>query len=136
MLKKFTAILLMTVACAILLGHNIVPHHHHDNDHNATEHHHTHHHHDDDTDREDLNHLFAHFTHSADGLNFTTSHHLTNTFSSRFNSGSVVAILPDNFGIIKLFIPPLLQKSSAEHLIYISPHSLSSGLRAPPAFIG
>ena len=133
MLKKYTAILMMTVAYAILLGHSIIPHHHHDHDHDVTEHQHTDHHQDNNTDSEDLNHLFSHFTHSADGFHFTTSHNLTNTFCKQQHS--VVAVLPDNFHIDKFLIPPLLHKPPAEHLIYISPHSHSKGLRAPPAFI-
>lgn len=133
MLKKYTAILMMTVAYAILLGHSIIPHHHHDHDHEVTEHHQTNHHHDNDTDSEDFNHLFSHFTHLAGGFHFTTSHNFTNTFSKQQLSD--VAVLPDNFAITKFFIPPLLHEPPAEQLIYISPHSLSSGLRAPPAFI-
>lgn len=134
MLKKYTAILLMTVAYAILFGHSILAHHHHENDHDLTEHHHTDNHHDDDADSEDLNHLFSHFTHLAVGFNFTTSHSTTNVFSKQ--QLSIVVVLPDNFLISKFIIPALLYKPPAEHLIYISPHSLSSGLRAPPAFIG
>lgn len=134
MLKKYTAILLMTVAYAILLGHNVIPHHHHDHhDHDVPEHNHHDQHHGDDTNREDLNHLFSHFTHSADGFNFTTSHNISNIFSKQ--QLSVVAVLPDNFLISKFIIPPLLYKPPAELLIYISPHSLSLGLRGPPAFI-
>ena len=134
-MKKCTAILLMTVAYAILLGHSIIPHHHHESAHELTEHHKEHHQHDGDQETNDLSHLFSHFTHSADGFNFTTSNITTNIFSSRYESGSVVAILQGNFLIAKLIIPPLLYKPPAEQLISISPHSLSTGLRAPPAFI-
>lgn len=132
MLKKYTAILWMTVAYAILLGHSIIPHHH-EHHHDVTEHHHSNHHHDDDADNGDLNHPFTHFTHSADCFNFTNSHNFTNTFSKQ--QMKFVAILPDNFLACKFNIPPLLHKPPAEHHPYISPHSLSSGLRAPPTFI-
>ncbi len=134
MLKKYTAILLMFTAYAILLGHSVIPHHHHDTDHDLTEQHHqTEHHHDDDADSEDLSHLFFHFPHSADGFTCITAHNFNNTFSKRLLS--FVVVLPDNFLFHKFIIPPLLYKPPAEHLIYISPHSLSLGLRAPPAFI-
>jgi hypothetical protein len=131
MLKKRAAILFLTLAYAILLGHNIIPHHHHDHDEHLTEHHDTDHHHDDNADNDGLNHLFAHFTHAADGFSFTTNHNITNTFSKL--QLSLVAVLPDNFALDEFLIPPLLHKPPAEHLIFISPHSLSSGLRAPPA---
>ncbi len=136
MLKKRTAILFLTLAYAILLGHNIIPHHHHDHDHHATkhhdtDHHDTDHHHDDDADNDGLNHLFAHFTHAADGFSFLTNHNITNTFFKQ--QLSLVAVLPDNFSLDDFLIPPLLDKPPAEHLVYISPHSHPSGLRAPPA---
>jgi hypothetical protein len=134
MLKKRTAILLLTLAYAILLGHTLISHHHHDTDHDLTEHHQTNHHHNDDQEDEGLNHLFSHFTHSADGFTFTSTHNINNTFSKQLLS--FVAVLPDNFFLDEFLIPPLLRKPPAEHFIYISPHSLSSGLRAPPAFIG
>ena len=138
MLKKYTAILMMTVAYAILLGHSIIPHHHHDSEHDLIEHHHsdyqhTDHNHHNDADNKDLSHLFAHFVHSADGFIFTTSHNFTNTFCKQ--QLSVLAVLPDNFLIDKFFIPPLLHKPPAEHFVYTSPHSHSKGLRAPPAII-
>ena len=134
MLKKYTAILMMTIAYAILLGHSIIPHHHHDSKHDLIDHQYTDHDHHNDADSEDLSHLFAHFAHSADGFIFTTAHSITNTFCKQQLSGA--ALLPDNFHIDKFLIPPLLHKPPAEHLIYISPHSHSKGLRAPPAFIG
>ncbi len=131
MLKRRTAILFITLAYAILLGHNIIPHHHHDHDDHLTEHHDTDHHHDDDTDTDELNHLFAHFTHVADGFSFLTNHNITNTFFKQ--QLSLVAVLPDIFSPDGFFTAPLLDKPPAEHLVYISPHSHPSGLRAPPA---
>ncbi len=133
MLKKYTAILMMFTAYAILLGHNIIPHHHHDHDEHLTGQHNTHHNHDDGEDNDGLNHMFSHFTHAADGFSFTPNHNISNTFSKL--QLSLVAVLPDNFALSNFDIPPLLGSPPAEHLIYISPHSHSSGLRAPPAFI-
>lgn len=132
MLKKRTAILLLTIACATLLGHNIFPHHH-DTDHDLTVNHQTSHHHDSEEDSGDLNHLFSHFIHSADDITFLNNHNISNTFSKQLLS--IVAVLPDYFFPDKFLIPSLLNKPPAEYFIYISPHSLSSGLRAPPVFI-
>lgn len=134
MLKKHTAILLMFTAYTILLGHNIIPHHHHNTDHDLTEHHQTSHNHDSEEDSENLSDILSHFIHSSDGFTFTGSHNISNTISKQLLS--FVAVLPCNFFLDEFLIPPLLHKPPAEHFIYISPHSLSSGLRAPPAFIG
>lgn len=131
MLKKRAAILFLTLAYAILLGHNIIPHHNHDHDEHLTEHHDTDYHHHDNEDTDGLSHLFAHFTHAPEGFSFLTNHNITNTFSKQ--QLSLVAVLPDNFSLDEFLIPPLLDKPPAEHLIYISPHSHPSGLRAPPA---
>jgi len=133
MLKKYTALLLMTVAYAILLGHSIIPHHHHDSVHELTEHHQEHHQHDGEEESNGLSHLFSHFVHSADG--FTTTQ---NNFNISFlqKQLSVVAVLPNNFYLKTFAFPLLKHKPPTEQLIYISPHFLSSGLRAPPAFIG
>ena len=131
MLKKYTAILMMFTAYAILIGHSIVPHHHHDNEHHLTEHHDTEHHNHDDHEDEGLGNIFSHFIHPDDSFTFTASHSISNTFSKQLFS--FVAVLPDNFALDEFHIPPLLHKPPEEHLICISPHSLSSGLRAPPA---
>jgi hypothetical protein len=134
MLKKRATILFLTLAYAILLGHNIIPHHHHDTEHDLTEHHQTSHNHDSEKDSEDLSHILSHFIHSSDGFTFTVNHNISNTLSQQLFL--LFAVLPDNFSVDEFIIPPLLHKPPAEHFIYISPHSLSSGLRAPPAFIG
>lgn len=130
MLKKKTALLFLTLAYAILLGHNIIPHHHHDNPKKLSENHETDHH-DHDTDNDGLSHLLSHLIHSAAGYTFPATHNITNTFFKQ--QFSFVAVLPDNYSLDEFLIPPLLHKPPAEHLIYISPHSHPSGLRAPPA---
>lgn len=131
MLKKHTAIVLMITAYAILLVHNMVPHHHHDSVHDLTEHHHADHHQDNQEDTEGLNHLFSYLTHSTEGFTFSANHHISNTLTKQLFS--MVTVIPGNYSPDKFLIPPLLHKPPAEHFIYISPHSLSSGLRAPPA---
>jgi len=133
MLIKRTAILFLTLAYAILLGHDIIPHHHHDNNQELTEHHQTSHNHDSEEDSENLSHLFSHFIHSADGFTFTISHNISNIFSKQLFS--IVAALPRNFSLNEFLVPPLFYKPPAEGFIYTSPHSLSSCLRAPPVFI-
>ena len=123
----------MFTAYTILLGHNIIPHHHHDNRHDLTEHHHENHNHDDE-DGENLSDLFSHFIHSADGFTLAHTNSINNTFSKQVFIA--VAALPFDFYSDEFLIPPLLHKPPAERFIYVSSHSLSSGLRAPPAFIG
>ena len=138
MLKKYTAILCMTIAYAILLGHSIIPHHHHqDHEHELTEHHHSshpqadHHHHDNDADSEDLSHLFAHFIHSTEGFVLTTNPSISSTFSKQLLS--IIAVLPGNFLLSIFDIPPLLDRPPAEHLHYSFFYTCTFGLRAPPA---
>lgn len=128
MLKKKTAILFLIVAYAILLAHNIIPHHHHDSAQEIAEHHHSHPEHSEDN--KGLSHLLSHFVHSADEFTFSPNHNFSNTFSKQLNI--YVAVLPDNFSLDDFLIPPLLHNSFAEQVIYISPHSHPSGLRAPP----
>lgn len=130
MLKKRTAILFLTLAYAILLGHNIIPHHHHGHDHDVTEHQQTNHNHPDDGDN-GMDNPYSQLIHPDDGFTFTTSHNITNTFSKQ--QLSLVAVLPDIILLGETFIPPLLYKRFAEQVVYISPHSHPSGLRAPPA---
>lgn len=132
MFKKRLAFFLTAFTYALLLGHNLIPHHHHDIGHELAEHHQANHHHDDEREDEDegLGDIFSYFFHPAEGFIFTNAYNISNTFSKQLLS--IVAVLPDNFSPDKLLIPPLLCNPPAEQLIYISPHSLSPGLRAPP----
>lgn len=133
MLKKRAAIFLLT-AFAIMLGHSIIPHHHHTYEHkiSALQFSHEHHDHDNDENRDDdLGHLFSHFIHPVDNFTFTTTH--INNISFAKQLFLFVAVLPGNFSLKDFHIPRLLLKPPAEHLNFISPYSLSSGLRAPPA---
>ena len=74
MLKKYFSILMMFIAVAIMLGHNIIGHHHHDIKHSQISHHshsnNDHHQHDNDTEdeNEDWKHIFAGLQHGADGI--------------------------------------------------------------------
>lgn len=132
--KRYTAILFLFVAYAILLGHNLIPHHHHDHD--STAKHHSHGHHDNGNDEnksDDLNHILTHFMHSAEGFSFLISHNIPNTLLKQHIP--LVAVLPYNFSIDELQVPHLRDKPPAVYLVYISPHFHPSGLRAPPATI-
>jgi len=149
MLKKYTALLFLSLAYALLLGHNVIPHHHHDNEnsgaehHHHADHHHSHHHdtdyahsgqsheeHNENDEKNDLSHLFSYFFHSPDGI--TLSHQNSNWYLKQVPV--ITAIIPDHFDFSEIFNPPLLYKPPADFLIYITPHSTVSGLRAPPAF--
>jgi hypothetical protein len=136
MFKKYTAILFLTVAYAILLGHNIIPHHHHATLSEAELHHFyehtTHHHANGDTDGHEHT---PHLVHTADfGEDFRTPTITTIDFAKQIIS--LFSISPFTFSLIAEANSCLEnQHPEKEFLIYSSPHSLSSGLRAPPAFI-
>ena len=140
------------IRIAFHLGHSIIPHHHHADHHlseyhqtnhhhnepHQTNHHHNEHHqanhnHNDENENNGLGDIFSLFVHPTEGIVFTTNHNVSNTFSKELFL--IVAVLPDTFYFDKFLIPPLLYKPPLEQLIYFSPHSLSSGLRAPPVFI-
>jgi len=131
-LKKQIAFCLLTFTYVLLLGHSIIPHHSHEYEDELVAHHQTHHHHDDDAEAEnDISHFFSHFLHSSDGFILTASYNFTNAVYKQLT----VVVLPDNFSLDEFDIPPLLIIPPAELHIYISPHSHTAGLRAPPAFI-
>ena len=144
MLKRYVAIILLNIACAILLGHSFIPHHHHDTKQELAEHLLTDHHHDSDDnshddndssdeDNSDLSHRLSHFIHSSDNFTIQNIHNISNTFSKQ--RISIVAVLPNNFFFGSYIIGPLLIKPPGRHLIYLSPHSPSTGLRGPPSFV-
>ncbi|OFY86880.1 MAG: hypothetical protein A3F72_00535 [Bacteroidetes bacterium RIFCSPLOWO2_12_FULL_35_15] len=132
MLRKRIALFLLTVAYAILLGHNNVPHHHHDTDHDLTAHHHNDHHDNSDHSSKDFDHLYSHFIHSDIFITANNDNKI-NIFSKQLFLK--VAVSPTDFFLCDYTIQFLLHKLPEKTFIYISPHSLSSGLRAPPAFI-
>lgn len=129
MLKKRTAIVFLTLAYAILFGHDIIPHHHHPNLKELSEHHSTHQNHE--TDSEGISHLLSHIFHSAEGFTFSPLHAIAKTFSKQQPSFDVV--LTGIFSFDTFPSLPFLYQLVAEHPSYISPHSYPCGLRAPPA---
>ena len=114
-------------------AHAIIPHHHHESESELVAHHDGDHHHDDDAEEGfgDLNHLFSHFVHAADSFTYTHVENANNTLSKQYVL--LVAVLPSNFSFVDFTIQPVRKKSSFNYLI--SAHSLSCGLRAPPAFL-
>lgn len=129
MFKKATALLFLTIAYAILLGHSIIPHHHHVSEHELVEHHQSHHHHNSEShDSEDISHLLSHFVHAADGFILTKNNSVNHVYFP------LIAILPPYFSTDDIFIPPIKPKANAINVFYISPQSIPAGLRAPPVF--
>lgn len=132
MMKRNFITILLLCAYIIVLGHSIIPHHHHENESELISHHNDNHHHDDAEEGfVDLNHLFSHFVHAADGFTSTHVDNTNNTISKQHVL--ILAILPSKFSFVDFTIQPVRNKSSLKY--QISAHSLSCGLRAPPVFI-
>jgi hypothetical protein len=127
MFKKYISLSLAMVAYAILMGHSIIPHHHHDDLQDLKEHHQTNHHHDENEDNKDLSHIFSHFIHSADGFTLIIKHSNSKVFIP------LVAVLPNNFSVDEILIPPLLYESRTEFLDCLFSIACTFGLRAPPS---
>lgn len=135
MLKKYTAIIFLTVAYTILLGHSIVPHHHHQTLSEAEVHHlyehTTHNHNNNETEGHEHS---PHLVHIDFGEDFR------NTSSTNFDFQKQIISLfnfsPFTFSLISE-ANFCLESRHQENtfFFYSSPHSLSSGLRAPPVFI-
>lgn len=144
MLKKYFSILMIFIAVAIMLGHNIIGHHHHHKSEHSEISHHSHsnndHHHNDNAaedaaedECEDWEHLFSGLLHGADGIVCLTSNIASNNIVKlipQFNAlnGSYIAfqqVIID----VRQNAPPFLSAyySCQNHLPY--------GLRAPPVFI-
>lgn len=135
MFKKYSSILMMFTALAILLGHNLIPHHHH---HHEFEYYTVEHHHGDEDDgnseneESDFGHLFSNFQHGENGITFL-SNHFTNSLSKQLSPS--VAVLTEVFffqnitEFVRQNSPPC--KSEYRNSQYLLP----PGLRAPPTFI-
>lgn len=140
MLKKYSSILMMFTALAMLLGHDFIPHHHHDFEHFTVAHHHSddHHHGDEDdgngeNEESDFGHLFSNFQHGDNGITFLSSHHITNTLSIHLSPSD--AVLPDVF-VFQNIIEFVRQNSPPYKEAYRNPqYLLPTGSRAPPTFI-
>ena len=138
MLKKYAAFFLLTVAYALLLGHNIIPHHHHDEgDHDLVSHHHADHHaaghsHDDNDLSKKLGHLFSHFIHPADGYIITFIQGIQDSFSKQLTV--VAAVLPPDLLIADQDFHSLFDQPPDADRTYSFSEVCTFGLRAPPFF--
>jgi hypothetical protein len=137
MLKKYFAILMMFIAVAVMLGHNIIGHHHHNIEQTQISHHshsnNDHHQHDNDTENEDWKHIFAGFQHGADGIVCLTSKTASNNIVKlipKFNALNVT-----NFTFKQATIDVRQNAPPFTSDYYNSQNHLPSGLRAPPIFI-
>ncbi len=130
MSKKGISLWFLTLAYAILLGHNIIPHHHHENELELTEHHSRQHQHDGQSIGQEIGHLFSHFLHVDDGLTFTANH--ANSLAYSKQQISFVAVLPFLYAHRELRAPPLWVNPPAERPVIMASNSPPSGLRAPP----
>jgi len=139
MLKKYFSILMMFIAVAVMLGHNIIGHHHHDIKHSQISHHshsnNDHHQHDNDKEdeNEDWKHIFAGLQHGADGIICLTSKTASNNIVKLIPKFKVLNVTHFNFKQVIIDVrqsaPPFISD------YYNSQNNLPSGLRAPPIFI-
>lgn len=144
MRKKDFSILMMSIALAIMLGHNVIPHHHHneqdhhhDFEHKKHAHHHDHSHQhgsgNDDNEKSELPDLLAKIQHGDNGITFLSSQHVANPLP--IVVASFAAALPVTFFCQKI-TERARQNSPPYKLIYRSPqYLLPTGLRAPPTFV-
>ncbi len=127
-------------ALAMLLGHNFIPHHHHDFEHSSVEHHHSDDHHhgyegDGNSENEefDFGHLFSHFQHGQNGVDFLSTHHFANSLSKQLSPSAAVLtevfVFQNSAEFVRQNSPPY--KSKYRNLQNFLPY----GLRAPPVSI-
>jgi hypothetical protein len=138
----------------MLIGHNLVPHHHHFDETVSTVNHEAiaHHHHDDHVDHsldhdhyskdkhhdeeeddyQGLGDLFSHVVHGSDYLPDGESQTVEASVDIQLFVSSTKSCFIDfkpDFGE-----SPKLRRNLSRNKIYLSPHRLPSGLRAPPLF--
>jgi hypothetical protein len=151
MLKRYIAFFLFCIANLLIIGHDIIPHKHSADSSdielglNTVSDHHGHHHHGNSTndhhnsekneeESSDLGELFANFAHIG-----------YYCFQTENRTNSIVIekrTLSDAFSLFTLGhnIEYSCLLSTQQNCrwydkpIFLSPHSLSSGLRAPPVF--
>jgi len=129
MMKRFSMLLVMCSAYAVLLGHSIVPHHHHETEADLLAHHASAHQHDHD--HASLPNLLGHFVHAEDVFTSTVSLLL---YPSLLKQTPVIVldfskILTIN-GIQNF---PYSIEQPPEVNIYCFSNRKSSGLRGPPS---
>jgi len=137
-IKKFTSILMLFSALAMMLGHNLIPHQHHDHDGVNLEHHHSdgekHNDHENQSEDFDFGHLFSHFQHKEKDVSFLSNNNSHNTFSKQLLLFPAVLSDTYNFQHISPFVQHYTQPLY-KTVYFNSLYHLPSGLRAPPSFI-
>lgn len=133
MFKRYSILLLFSLAYTLVLGHSVIPHDHHKN--HSTEHHHHHgndHDHKDDhsNSEKDLGHLFSHYQHTGDFVIRYSAD--LDVLKDKLVSALAVEIVAF---VMEQQEPYVAQPPPYDNIFYLSPHALSSGLRAPPALI-
>jgi hypothetical protein len=145
MSKKHFAIMMISIAYAMLLGHSVVPHIHNEHadhrshasisDHSDDHHHHGNehtHHEDNDEGKGILGDIFSHLTHADD------SYISCNTTSTVNISFKCVLDFPDVYSIPTLiadFNVAVFHKPPDKAKPYQSPHLVAKSLRGPPSII-
>lgn len=137
-IKKYTSILMLFSALAMMLGHNLIPHDHHDHEVVNFEHHHSDggHHHDHENDSEDFDfgHLFSHLQHGEKDVAFLSSKNSHTAFSKQLLLFPAVLSDAYNFQHISPFVQHYSQPLY-KTVYFNSLYHLYQGLRAPPSFI-
>ncbi len=130
MLKKYVAILLLLIANAIILGHNLVPHHHHISLDELAEHHGAGQHQHGGEEEQGLGGLLSHIIHQLDS--YTVNKDSNEIFNQQFVS---LALVSHMLSLHEDTLPLILHKPQLEHLLYSHVYITSVGLRGPPVLM-
>lgn len=147
MFKQCVAIILMSFSSILMVGHDIIPHHHNEGDdhhhvkhHNADSHHshdsHTNQHHSDSNnssnDEGSIGDLLSYFVHIGD---FPIQE---SSLNHSIEIGNKIIYTPTLKFANYISLHPITDSKSKGYNykgpVYIPPHSISKGLRAPPVF--
>lgn len=129
---------MISIALAILLGHNFIGHHHHDKEQIAFDHSHADDHHQDNEGEDDekdfdLSHILSHLPHEGSDVTFLKG--------QDYSKKQLKQLLPSVALVQPIFSFDYLlvferQNAPPYKVVYFNSHYyLPSGLRAPPSFI-
>ncbi len=150
MIFRLTALFFLTLATAILLTHNVVPHSHNHLE-LASKSYHSHgHHHEADVSgiahqhedanspgedhpdvNKDLADILSVISHYTEGITFLTDHKNSNAVSRQLST--VVFLISETFWISELIFPPLLNHAPAEFFECTPFYPCTNTLRGPPS---
>ena len=143
---KKTALFFLTLASAILLLHNIIPHSHEhlaDVPHSHFHHHdaitpgESHHHHENDpvenneNNEKDLADYLSIISHQSDGITFVNGHHFNIGVSKQLFSNAF--IISEQFSFSEFQLPPLIHYQPVDFFECNSFHPCTNALRGPPS---